>query len=337
MGQAVKYEPFFLVIDDQSRVAEGRRIATLVAERQGLSSNAVANAAIVASELASNLSKHAQRGELHIAPLSGRGGPGVEILAIDRGPGIANLTESLRDGHSTTGTSGTGLGAVRRLSDEFDIVSQPGKGTIVVSQIHAQRVAAQGSPFSIGLCARPVAGETMSGDGWSVRFEENAVLIMVADGLGHGALAADASSAAVDSFCRSNEHLPVELVQVMHAALRGTRGAAVAVSRVEFGHGRVRFAGLGNIAGAVVTSSKSQSMVSHNGTAGYEARHIREFIYPWTDQSFIVMHSDGLSANWNPAAFPGLQRHHPSVISALLYREAARERDDACVIVGKPQ
>jgi hypothetical protein len=158
---------------------------------------------------------------------------------------------------------------------------------------------------------------------------------MVADGLGHGVLAADASSAAVEAFNRSAEKCPVGLVQVIHGALRGTRGAAVAVASVEFQQACVRFAGLGNIAGAIVTSSQSYSMVSLNGTAGHEARQIREFVYPWTNESLIVMHSDGLSSNWNPASFPGLQRRHPSVIGALLYREAARDRDDACVIVGK--
>ncbi len=325
----------FLLIDDASRVAESRRIATLVAEREGVSPDRAADAAIVASELASNLWKHAQHGELHIAPLSGRGDAGIEILSLDRGPGVPNVTESLKDGHSTTGTSGTGLGAVRRLSDEFEIVSQPGKGTILVSQIRAKTTAAGAARFQVGLASRPVSGEDVSGDAWAVRLGDNAVLIMVADGLGHGVLAADASSAAVDAFNRSAEKCPAGLVQVIHGALRGTRGAAVAVASVEFSQARVRFAGLGNIAGVIVTSSKSYSMVSHNGTAGHEARQIKEFVYPWTNESLIVMHSDGLSSSWNPASFPGLQRRHPSVIGALLYREAARERDDACVIVGK--
>jgi anti-sigma regulatory factor (Ser/Thr protein kinase) len=308
-----------------------------VAEREGMTPDAVSNAAIVASELASNLWKHAQRGELHIAPLSGRGEAGIEILSLDRGPGISNVNDCLKDGHSTAGTSGTGLGAVRRLSDTFDISSQPGKGTIVVSQILAKAPAGPGAGLIVGLTSRPVAGEAVSGDAWAVRSGENAMLIMVADGLGHGVLAADASSAAVDAFNGSTEQSPANLVQVMHGALRGTRGAAVAIARVEFGQARVRFAGLGNIAGTVITSSKSHAMVSHNGTAGHEARHIREFVYPWTDESIIVMHSDGLSTNWNPETFPGLQRHHPSVIGATLYRDAARERDDACIVVGKKQ
>ena len=327
---------FSLMIDDASRVAEGRRIAMQVAEREGMPPNAVSNAAIVASELATNLLKHAQRGELHIAPLSGRGEAGIEFLSLDRGPGISNMTQCLEDGHSTAGTSGTGLGAVRRLSDAFHVASQPGKGTILVSQIRAKASAAS-LGFTLGLTSRPLSGEAVSGDAWAVRLGETAAVIMIADGLGHGLSAADASRAAVDAFNGSNEQSPANLVQAIHGALRGTRGAAVAVASVDFSEARVRFAGLGNIAGTVITSSKSHAMVSHNGTAGHEARHIREFLYPWTEESIIVMHSDGLSTNWNPEAFPGLHRQHPSVIAALLYRDAARERDDACVIVGKRQ
>jgi anti-sigma regulatory factor (Ser/Thr protein kinase) len=330
-------ESFFLMIDDPSRLAESRRIATQVAEREGMAPDVASNAAIVASELASNLWKHAQQGGLHIAPLSGHGEPGIEILSVDRGPGIQNLSECLKDGHSTAGTAGTGIGAVRRLSDAFDIHSQPGKGTVVLSQIWAKAPAGPGSGFTLGLLSRPVSGETVSGDAWAVRRGQDAVLIMVADGLGHGILAAEASSAAVDAFNGSTEPSPAGLVRAIHAALRSTRGAAVAVASVEFSQARVRFAGLGNIAGTVVASSKSHSMVSHNGTAGHAAHHIKEFLYPWTEESIIVMHSDGLSTNWNLEVLPALRRYHPSVIGGLLYRDAARERDDACVIVGKRQ
>ena len=325
--------PFFLLIDDPSRVAESRRVASLVAEREGLSPGLIANAALVATELATNLVKHAKQGELHITPLSARGGPGIEILSIDRGPGISNLDECLKDGHSTSGTSGTGLGAVRRVSQEFEISSQVDKGTIVVSQL--RDTGAVPSLFKIGLVSRPVSGETVSGDNWAVRFEGASMTVLVADGLGHGALAADASRAAVDAFHRASDSSPAGLVQTIHAALRGTRGAAVAVALVETNEARVRFAGLGNIAGTIVGFEKSHSMVSHNGTAGHEVRQIKEFVYPWSRECVLVMHSDGLSSNWNPRAFPGFLRQHPSRTAALLYREAARLRDDACIIVGR--
>jgi anti-sigma regulatory factor (Ser/Thr protein kinase) len=324
----------FLEIADASRVGESRRITARVAEREGMPAGRAADAAIVVSELTTNLLKHAQKGLLQIAPLSARGqAAGVEILAIDRGPGIANLAASFSNGHSTAGTAGDGLGAIRRLSSDFDVYSQPGKGTVIVSQIFSERITVP--RFRVGVTARPLAGEPVSGDAWAIRVGEGAALLMVADGLGHGVLAAEASTAATLAFRSSGEQSPERLVELMHRALRGTRGAAVAVARVDFKDFHVRFAGLGNIAGAVAAAGKWQAMVSHNGTAGHEARRVREFLYPWNPESVIVMHSDGLSTNWNLAAFPGLTLRHPSVISGVLYREAARDRDDACVIVGK--
>jgi anti-sigma regulatory factor (Ser/Thr protein kinase) len=325
----------FLPIDDVSRIAEARRIAVSVAEREGLPPGAQSNVAIVASEIGSNLVKHAKRGEMHISALSSRGEPGVEILSIDRGPGMSNLAMSLGDGHSTTGTSGTGLGAVQRLSDVFDITSQRGKGTVLVSQIAARKISPPQPGFRIGLASRPVAGEVVSGDAWAVRLAEDHAILMVSDGLGHGILAEDASHAAVGAFEKSSETSAVGLLQVIHRALHGTRGAAVAVARIEFREACVKFAGLGNIAGSVVGRTKTQSMVSHNGTAGFQATHFREFVYPWEADNVIVMHSDGLSSSWNAASFPGLSSHHPTVIGGLLYRESARDRDDACILVGK--
>jgi anti-sigma regulatory factor (Ser/Thr protein kinase) len=159
------------MIDDQSKVAESRRVAAVMAESEKLSPLAAANAAVIAVELASNLWKHAQKGEMHIAPLSPRGQPGIEFLSVDRGPGIQNIAASMRDGHSTAGSPGTGLGAVRRLSDRFDISSQFGKGTVLVSQIDAVP-GNTGNEFTIGLATRPLRGERVSGDSWSVRFGE---------------------------------------------------------------------------------------------------------------------------------------------------------------------
>lgn len=332
--ESTALDVLFLEVGDSSRISECRRLAKALAEKEGLPADRVSDVSIVMSEIASNILKHAARGIVQIAPLSQRGSRGVEILAIDRGPGISNPAESFRDGYSTAGTSGTGLGAIRRLSDFFDIHTDAGKGTILVSQI-AAAPAAERPALSTAVAARPLAGEPVSGDRSAIRFDSEGTLLMVADGLGHGILAHDAAATAVSAFLRSSERSPAELVQLMHRALRGTRGAAVAVSFVEPGKKRVTFSGLGNISGVVVNAEKSSAMISHNGTAGYEARQIREFAYPWSDESTVVMHSDGLSSNWNLGTLAGLSQRHPAIIAGALYREYGRDRDDACVIVGK--
>jgi anti-sigma regulatory factor (Ser/Thr protein kinase) len=322
-----------LSIDHDSRVAEVRRLAQVTAEEEGLRDPG--KAAIVATELATNILKHAGKGEMQVAGLSPRGSRGVEILAMDRGPGIANLKDSLQDGRSTAGTSGTGMGAVRRMSDEFEVYSQPGKVTVLMARMYAAKGKDQRPSCVVGVTERPLSGEAVSGDSWGIRCDGDTILLMVADGLGHGLLAAAASEAALNAFHHSTEQEPTALVEAIHRALRGTRGAAVAVASVEFGRAHVRFSGLGNVAGTILSAGKSIGMVSHNGIAGHEARLIREFTYPLTSESVVIMHSDGLSGGWMLARTPELWGRHPALISGVLYAEAARERDDACVVVAR--
>jgi len=120
----------------------------------------------------------------------------------------------------------------------------------------------------------------------------------------------------------------------MHDALRATRGAAIAVVNIDIGERLTRYAGLGNISGMIVTPDhKRVTLVSHNGTAGHIARRVQEFAYPLLRGAVIVLHSDGLSASWDPARYPGLWQRDPALIAAVLYRDFNRRRDDSTVVV----
>lgn len=324
-------QPVLVPIDDASRVAEVRRVAMGFAKEQGLGEETVAKVGIVATETATNLVKHAQQAEVLVSNLTLQGQTGVEILAIDRGPGVENLEQCLADGYSTTGTTGTGMGAISRLANEFDAYSQPGRGTVLVARVHegpaAQRTA------TCGAVIVPFRGEPVCGDAWALRQVDQTAELLVADGLGHGVLAADASGAAARAFSMYGGGSPGEMVERLHEALRGTRGAALAVARIDAPGRCVQYAGIGNIAGAVVSNEKTQFMVSHNGTAGHAARRFQQFEYALPPDGVVIMHSDGLSSSWNFKTYPGLLRRHPSVIAGVLYRDASRGRDDVCVVV----
>jgi hypothetical protein len=153
------------------------------------------------------------------------------------------------------------------------------------------------------------------------------------DGSGHGPLAAIAADEAVKAFEANLSHDCIRVVEAIHAALAPTRGAAVAVARVDLAHRLIRFVGIGNIAGAVVSQGVLRRMVTHNGTAGHIAPRIREFTYPWNGSATIILHSDGLSSKWDLDAYPGLATSHPSLIAGVLFRDFRRERDDAAVAV----
>ena len=181
----------------------------------------------------------------------------------------------------------------------------------------------------------PKKGETVCGDAWAVAQQDGRTLLLLADGLGHGPLAAAAAAVAVRVF-RENLRLgPVDILQIIHQALRSTRGAAVAVADVEPELQVIRYAGVGNIATSILANGASRSMVSHNGTVGHEARKFQEFTYPLPVGALLVMHSDGLASRWALDAYPGLATRDPALVAGVLYRDFQRERDDVTVLVAR--
>jgi anti-sigma regulatory factor (Ser/Thr protein kinase) len=318
-------------VRDASNVAEARRRATQIAQSAGCDETNAGKVALLVTELGTNLVKHAVGGQIIISEV---GDQGVEVLSLDRGPGITNLSECLRDGYSTAGSPGTGLGALARLASEYDIHSVLQKGTSVVVRLAAQgrRLARSGTAVKTGVVCIPKPGEEQCGDGWAVVTLADRYLCAVADGLGHGPDAAKASAQALQCFREQSHRSPKEIVERVHEAIRGTRGAAFAVAQVDPKEKLARFAGVGNIVAMIFDGGVSRHMVSQNGTAGSEVRRITEFSYPWSETALLVMHSDGLSTRWDLAAYPGLLARDPSLVAGVLYRDFTRGTDDVTVL-----
>lgn len=324
-------------VKEQSQIAEARRRAAAAATASGFGETAAGRVALVATELATNLLKHGQGGRL----LVDAAGSHVSLLALDTGAGIADIGRSLADGYSTAGTAGNGLGALRRLADPFELVSWPGRGTVVLARVAdsesapgPQAGAATPRDTLAGVVV-PRPGETACGDAWSCHEDAHARTVFVVDGLGHGMDAARAANEAVAQFQRSRHQPPEDIVQGVHGAIRHTRGAAVGVSRIHWDSATVSFAGVGNIASTFVPRAPGAAvrrMVSHNGIVGHNARKIQAFDYPCGD-GLLVMHSDGIATSWNLSAYPGLLQAHPMLVAAVLYRDFSRGRDDATVVV----
>lgn len=320
---------FCISVTEATQVGEARRQAVRLAESRGLAEATVGRVALVATELASNLVKHTGRGgELLVRPLDDAG---IELLALDRGAGMENVARCLQDGFSTAGSPGTGLGAVSRLSDLFQIYSVPGQGTAIMAQVGIH--PAEGETLTVGGVSRTMPGQEVCGDAWAAIRSNGTLSIMLADGLGHGPEAAEASSQAIRVFGRTFREAPAEILLAIQEALRSTRGAAVAVAEIVPAKREVRFAGVGNIAGVVLDAETSRSMVSHNGIVGHEMRRVQEFSYPWSAGSVLVLHSDGVSSRWDLGRYPGLWGRHPTVIAGVLYRDFARSNDDATAAV----
>jgi anti-sigma regulatory factor (Ser/Thr protein kinase) len=291
-----------------------------------------ADLAIVVAEAAGNLVKHATEGCLLLRAVRADGQAGVEVVAVDAGPGMADVARSVGDGHSTAGTLGIGLGAIVRQSSWSDLHSVPGKGTVLAMQVWPS--AAPTPAWAAGV-TRPLTGEPVSGDGYAIREVDGRRQVMVCDGLGHGRLAAAAAQEAVRAFGAAPAGPPAAIVEALHRAISHTRGAAVAVAELDPA-GLIRYSGLGNISGTVFGRDGSRrGMVSLPGIAGHQRRQIREYEYPLAPGAVVLMHSDGVVDRWNPAEYPGLLTHSPQVIAATVLRDAGTRRDDAGVLVAR--
>jgi anti-sigma regulatory factor (Ser/Thr protein kinase) len=326
-----------LSLTDQSGVAEARRAIIRLAQSLGFSERYQADAALVASEAATNIIKYAGRGEILLRRYMSGDIPGIELLALDRGPGIVNLDAAQRDGFSTGGSLGAGLGTMSRHSHLFDIYSVADSGAAVLARIqNGKSRMVDGSPYSVGARSTPKANQEVCGDAWG--FEERAgqMRTVLLDGLGHGPLASDASQRAVGIFRQADRlDSPASILRHAHEGLKGTRGAVMAVAQIDTAAGWVQFAGVGNIVGVVVSGDTSQHLISTDGTVGYNMRLVREVSVQWTARSVMILTTDGLSTRWNLNRHPGLVQHHPSLIAAVLHRDFARDTDDATVVVVK--
>ncbi len=329
-----------IAVTEQSQVGEARRAANRLASEHDLDETVRGRVAIIVTELGNNLWRHAQKGRLLIGCRRSDEGCQLEVISIDSGPGMADVARCLRDGYSSGGTPGTGLGAVQRLSTDFSVFSSPGKGTVILSRTWVPSPNAPAAPSSragfahAGIClAAP--GEVISGDAWDIRLDgDGKAAAIVADGLGHGPIAAEAAAEALKAF-GALRGSPAAVLERAHPALRTTRGAAVSIVQLDAGAGMVVYAGAGNISGRLISGVEDRSLMSQHGTLGVQIRKLQDVTTAWPDHSIVVLHSDGLATRWNLKDVGGLLQCDPAVIAGWLLRDHTRGHDDVTVVVLK--
>jgi len=342
----------WLRVEDASAVSACRKAVQVLAERLQFPAARVGQLALAVTEAASNLHKHAEQGSLLLCVNRDGPEPGIDLVTIDAGPGMPDVSAAGRDGHSTAGTLGIGLGAIRRLADFADLYSRPGRGTALAARFRP--LLAGGTtppdppalggaarppkpprpwPWGAGLL-RPITGETECGDAYGAVQAGGTVTAVLCDGLGHGPLAATAAAEGVAAVLDDPAGEPATLLGRVHRRMSGTRGGAVGI--VQVGGQLARFAGLGNVAASIVSGGTRKSMISIPGIAGHQARALRQFEYEVPPGAAVILHSDGISSRWEAAALPGIAARDPLLIAAVLLAEAGVHRDDAGVLVLKP-
>jgi anti-sigma regulatory factor (Ser/Thr protein kinase) len=324
------------LVEDVSAVAACRSAATAMAGRLQFPSARTDQLALAVTEAASNLYKHASQGSLLLCVNRDAAAPGIDLVTIDSGPGLPDVSAAMRDGHSTAGTLGIGLGAIRRLADFSDLYSRPGHGTALIARFWPEAARAE-APRPDIRCAgliRAISGELECGDSFAAVQTEDTVTAVLCDGLGHGPLAAAASAVAVAAVLDGPAAEPAVLLERAHRRMSGTRGGAVGI--VQVAADVARFAGLGNVAASILSADGRKSMLSVPGIAGHRAPAIRQFEYVVPPGAAVILHSDGISSRWEVAAVPGVNARDPLLIAAVLLAEAGIHRDDAGILVLKP-
>jgi anti-sigma regulatory factor (Ser/Thr protein kinase) len=318
-----------LVIEDSSQIGHARRTAQRLAEQHGFDTTDAGRVALVATELASNILKHASRGELHLRVLPRSNGAGIEMLAIDRAKGF-DLHACLADGFSTGGTQGIGLGAVSRQTEVFDVYADS-RGAVLLTRLYPRTDKAPDR--RIGVSQHSLHHDPACGDVWHLAFDGPRISALVIDGLGHGEEAERAARAGEKAYALMPFASPLLLLEDIHQAMTGTRGGALAIAQFDGTGDALKFVGIGNIGACLIAPDKSRGLASHPGIVGGQYRKAQPFDYAQVNGQLLIMYSDGLQSRWNLQDYPGLVHRHPAVIAAILHRDFCRGRDDVTVLV----
>jgi len=331
------------LIEDRSYVSYIKREIHTGVVRAKFSETKVAEIDIVVSEITSNLIKHAGSGELLYRIETSATILTIEILSIDNGPGMADTAKMIKDGASTTHTLGQGLGAIHRLSDVAHVYSRLGWGTIVYSMIHERPTKTESSPspskglvISVSALCVPKAREKACGDGYRMRQIPGGVMILFADGLGHGPQAKEAVDAAGDIFMNCSEIEPVAIARKLHESIRKTRGLVGAIGVFNTKANELLFCGVGNIHSRYYNGITSRNFMSYNGTIGLNIpTSINASRVSLEKNQHLILCSDGIQTRWDISKYPGIFKYSPMVLAACIYKDHTRRTDDASVLIAK--
>lgn len=330
-----------VAVSDSTLVHQAREAVGEAAAAAGLDQARAGDAALTATELATNAVKYAGGGRIVAEVVSDSWGNAraLQILALDHGPGIGDVDRAMADGYSTGGSLGTGLGACARACDHFEVDGAPGRGTLALARIAAPgHRALFTAPAVTGGLRLALGGRPESGDGLALRGGPGHRTVMLADGLGHGAGAAEASDTAARTVRHRAAEPPESLLRLLHTDLRPTRGAAVAVADIDESAHRLTFCGVGNVSARLYSGGRWETLLSQPGIVGaFGLRTPVPLRRGWNRGDLLVLYTDGLPSRWSCEGIEHLADRDAALVAARVFRDAGSAarplRDDTAVTV----
>ena len=325
-------------VGDRSYFALLKKEIHALAVSAGFSETKVGEIDIIISEMVTNLVKHAGEGQILVKLLEEEDIQGIEIISIDNGPGMNDVTRMVADGVSTTNTLGQGLGAMKRLSQVFQIYSQRNWGTVILARVFEKERPYRKKPAlaEIRSVVLPKPGEEACGDGFYFSQTEDHIRLFLGDGLGHGPEAAHAVQQAGKTFLASSATDPVEVIRQLHPAVKKTRGLVGTVAVFDLKAQCWRVCGVGNISTKVVGTVAQKNNMAYNGIIGLnvpntlntqEIRHEKG--------QHLILCSDGIKSKWDLSRHPMIIRYDLSIMAATIIKDFARYTDDMSVAICK--
>lgn len=325
--------------DDRSYFSLIKKDIRKLAVEAGFEASRTNEIDIIVSELTSNLQKHTTGGGEILAGILGEGERTyLEIICIDNGPGIANTSKVVEDGYSTSNTLGHGFGSIKRLSDQFDIYSLKGWGTLVLCRIYKKPFVSLSRPGGVNLYPLVVAktGEHDSGDGYYFQKVITGWKLLIADGLGHGTDANFAVNEAVAAFQNFSSDSAVEYIRFIHQKVKKTRGLVGNIILYNTAKNNFTVAGVGNISTRFFNALSYKNYISYNGIIGHNIPNtMNDVTHSQLDYNQFISCSDGVRSKWELQKFPSIGKVDCSLLTAAIYKEYGRRNDDTSVIVCK--
>ncbi len=313
-------------------VLKTRRIGREMAHSLGFDEIGISEIETALSELATNLVKHrVKNGKIIMIPLKHEGRIGIEVRSEDEGCGIKDIAMAMKEGGSTAGTLGIGLSGVKRLMDEFSIESEIGKGTTVIARKWLLKDASLMMNFS--AFSKPKLGEIVSGDAYFIKRFSCYVIFSVIDVLGHGREAYDVALNVLKMLEDNYAEPLIKIIDICHKGLKYTRGAAMAMCRVDFKEKKLEHVGIGNVETRIYGTPQPIRPFFFNGTLGMVMEKYRVIEYPYTEGMTIIMFSDGISGRFDLSQ--QMLSKTPQEMAKFIFDNHARGTDDATVLVGK--